>query len=143
MMEQMERIGVAQAVSPLEGDIESTFSGPGLKRLCHRGRFQGPTRGSEAKEDLSVLTIPRDPLEIIIEGRADLVSQREFQGIACLCLTEPNTPGSPVDIVQFQSNDFTTPQAISRHQREHRVISFPHGCISVNRMKKSFNGCPR
>jgi len=76
MMEQMKRIGMAQAVSASEGDVESTPPGPGLKRLCHRGRLQGPTRGFEAKKDLSVLAIPRDSFEIIIESRANLVGQR-------------------------------------------------------------------
>jgi len=68
MMEKMERIGMAQAVSPLEWNIESALSGPRLKRFYHCGRLQGATRSSEAKEGLSVLAIPRDFLEIIIES---------------------------------------------------------------------------
>jgi hypothetical protein len=76
MMEQMERIGMAQAVSPLEGNIESALSGPRLKCFRHCGRLQGATRCSKAKEDLSVLAITGNSLEIIIESRTHLVGER-------------------------------------------------------------------
>ena len=94
---------MTQTVGSLEGDIESALSGPGLKGFGNRRWLEYAAGGSHAKKDLSMAAVSGDSLQVVIESRRHLGSERQFQGVTGLCLTHPDTPGTPFYMVECES----------------------------------------
>jgi hypothetical protein len=63
--------------------------------------------------------------KILDQARRDLVGLREFQRRGRLQLMDAETSGAPVDDLQLQLADLAPPEAVSRHEQEHRVIATP------------------
>ncbi len=118
---------MTQTVSSFIRDIESTPSGPALEGFDHRCGFEKASGVSDAKKDFPVIAIARNPLEIVIDGRSHFIRERKLQGIASLHLTNLDTfLLAPLYIVEPESHDIASAEAVSRNEGKHVWISvFP------------------
>src|SRR4051794_31503003 len=88
--QEVESVGMANAMDPFEGDRQSAPARPCLKRLDHASWLQCATRSSEAKEDFPMVAIARYPSEVVLNREGDLIGQREFQGPTRFALANLN-----------------------------------------------------
>jgi hypothetical protein len=56
---------------------------------------------------------------------------------------DAETSGAPVDDLQLQLADLAPPEAVSRHEQEHRVIATPESGRTVDRGEKARDRLPR
>jgi len=139
---QIKSIGVPQTVSSFVGDIESTPFGPPLEGFDHCCGFENAPGSPDAKKDLPVVAISGNSREIVMDGRAHFIRERKLQGIAGLRLANLDTPLTPFYMVELQSHYVAGTQAVSRNEREHGVVSLPHGGVPVYGKEECLNRFP-
>jgi hypothetical protein len=51
--------------------------------------------------------------------------------------------GPPVNIIQGKANDFTVPQSVGSHQKEHRIVAHAARRTPINSVKQGVDRFPR
>ena len=143
--QQVDGIGVAEAVGPVERDRQATPFGPALEDHRDGGAAQGAERGATmAEEERAAGDMRRaGVLQILHQRGPHPVGQREVQGTAGLAPWDPQPPVAPMEIVQGQGGDLTDAQPIGGDQQEHRVVTQSDGGATIDRRQQRLDGLPR
>src|SRR4030095_1884787 len=97
---------MAQAISPLGGNIQPTASNPMVEDVVHARGIQGAEWSACAKEKSSPLTRSTAFFQIALQHIPDFIGQGQNQMLASLALGDSQNSSSPVNIVQSQCDHF-------------------------------------
>jgi hypothetical protein len=93
---------MAQAISPLGGNIQTAASNPMVEDVMHASGIQGAEWSACATEEFPPLTRSTVFFQIALQHVPDFISQWQNQMLASLTLGDSQNSGSPVNIVQSQ-----------------------------------------
>src|SRR4029434_6839689 len=99
---------MAQAISPLGGNIQTTASNPMVEDVVHASGIQGAEWSACAKEEFSPLTRSTAFFQVALQHIPDFIGQWQNQMLASLALGDSQHTGSLVNIVQSQCDHLAT-----------------------------------
>src|SRR5215470_1627126 len=116
--------GVAQRVGAWPRNLDPSLQQITLCAGGDHGGSDGSQRGHRSKEHMPVRCFRATVLQVIDDGLADGLRQRESRRVPRLSLWYRKPLAFPVDIVEGQGCHLTTPQAVGHQQQQDRVIPF-------------------
>jgi hypothetical protein len=96
--------GMAETISPLGRNIQTTEPNPVVKDAVNAGRIQRGEGRARAKEEFAPLTLSSAFFQVALQHVPDIIGQGQNQIAARFRLGYPQNSGSPVNIVQRQGN---------------------------------------
>ena len=113
--QQVNCVGMANAVDALKWNVEAALLGPSLKSLDHRCRFQRATWRTKAQKDLPVAAVSRYFPQIVADRGTHRTSERQLKEISGFTLANPKVSIAPQNVLQLERYDIARTQAVAGH----------------------------
>src|ERR1035438_183726 len=86
------------------------------ENMIYRRRHKRAGRSTKPEEYFPLAGLRSSAPQVAQQDVSSLAAQREIERVVGLNLDDPQSLMSPIQIVQFQTNQFRTAQSISRRQ---------------------------